>query len=151
MWATPIFFSKNIVELFFLKQPTKQLLYGVFIYLFIRITPEATWKLVHSLFLRAMRSSKPGGPVVAARECDMGHQNAACSLVGFWAGLGWLVLVYCERKTLLAGWFGLAETNKRTDWWKKIHFPTFFPMKLITYSCVFLEYDLCFTGKRNQF
>ena len=25
----------------------------------------------------------------------------ACSLVGFWAGLGWLVLVYCERKTLL--------------------------------------------------
>jgi len=27
--------------------------------------------------------------------------------------LGWLVLVYCERKTLLAGWFGLAETNKR--------------------------------------
>jgi len=37
-----------------------------------------------------------------------------CSLVGFWAGLGWLVLVYCERKTLLAGWFGLAETNKRT-------------------------------------
>jgi len=39
---------------------------------------------------------------------------SACSLVGFWAGLGWLVLVYCERKTLLAGWFGLAETNKRT-------------------------------------
>jgi len=24
------------------------------------------------------------------------------------------MLVYCERKTLLAGWFGLAETNKRT-------------------------------------
>ena len=39
----------------------------------------------------------------------------ACSLVGFWAGLGWLVLVYYERKTLLAGWFGLAETNERTD------------------------------------
>jgi len=39
---------------------------------------------------------------------------SACSLVDFWAGLGWLVLVYCERKTLLAGWFGLAETNKRT-------------------------------------
>ena len=38
----------------------------------------------------------------------------ACSLVGFWVGLGWLVLVYCERKTLLAGWFGLAETNQRT-------------------------------------
>jgi len=38
----------------------------------------------------------------------------ACSLVGFWAGLGWLVLICCERKTLLAGWFELAETNKRT-------------------------------------
>ena len=38
----------------------------------------------------------------------------ACSLVGFWADLGWLVLVYCERKTLFAGWFGLAESNKRT-------------------------------------
>ena len=39
----------------------------------------------------------------------------ACSLVGAGAGagLGWLVLVFCERKTLLAGWFGLAETNKR--------------------------------------
>jgi len=24
------------------------------------------------------------------------------------------VLVFCERKTLLVGWFGLAETNKRT-------------------------------------
>ena len=40
---------------------------------------------------------------------------SACSLIGFWAGLNWLVLIYCERKTLLAGWFGLAETNKRTD------------------------------------
>jgi len=29
------------------------------------------------------------------------------------------VLVYCERKTLLAGWFGLAETNQRTGWLKK--------------------------------
>ena len=38
----------------------------------------------------------------------------ACSLVGAGAGLGWLVLVFCERKILLAGWFGLAETNKRT-------------------------------------
>jgi len=38
----------------------------------------------------------------------------ACSLVGVGAGLGWLVLVFCERKTLLAGWFGLVETNKRT-------------------------------------
>jgi len=38
----------------------------------------------------------------------------ACSLVGFWAGLGWLMLIYCERKTLLVGWFELAETNKRT-------------------------------------
>jgi len=38
----------------------------------------------------------------------------ACSLVGFWADLGWLVLVYCERKILLADWFGLAKTNKRT-------------------------------------
>jgi len=45
-----------------------------------------------------------------------GSQDAqtACSLVGFWAGLGWLVLICCERKILLAGWFGLAETNKRT-------------------------------------
>jgi len=42
------------------------------------------------------------------------EQYTACSLVGFWAGLGWLVLVCCERKTLLTGWFGLAETNKRT-------------------------------------
>jgi len=35
-------------------------------------------------------------------------------LVGAGAGLSWLVLVFCERKTLLADWFGLAETNKRT-------------------------------------
>jgi len=42
--------------------------------------------------------------------------RSACSLVGFWPGLGWLVLVCYERKTLLAGWFGLTETNKRT-WW----------------------------------
>jgi len=35
-------------------------------------------------------------------------------VVGAGAGLGWLVLVFCERKTLLTGWFGLAETNKRT-------------------------------------
>jgi len=41
-------------------------------------------------------------------------QQMACSLVGAGAGLCWLVLVFCERKTLLAGWFGLAETNKRT-------------------------------------
>ena len=40
---------------------------------------------------------------------------SACSLVGFWASLSWLVLVHCERKTLLAGWFGLVETNKQTD------------------------------------
>ena len=37
-------------------------------------------------------------------------------MVGAGACLGWLVLVFCERKTLLAGWFGLAETNKRTGW-----------------------------------
>ena len=36
----------------------------------------------------------------------------ACSLVGADAGFGWLVLVFCDRKTLLAGWFGLVETNK---------------------------------------
>ena len=36
-----------------------------------------------------------------------------CSLIGAGAGLGWLVLVFCERKTLLAGWISLAETNKR--------------------------------------
>ena len=28
---------------------------------------------------------------------------SACSLVGFWAGLRWLVLVCCERKILLDG------------------------------------------------
>jgi len=39
------------------------------------------------------------------------HQRA-CSLVGAGAGLGWLVLVFCERKTLLAGWFGLVETSQ---------------------------------------
>ena len=39
----------------------------------------------------------------------------ACSLVGAGTGLGWLVLIFCERKTLLAGWFGLTETNKRTS------------------------------------
>jgi len=33
--------------------------------------------------------------------------------------LDWLVLVFCERKTLLADWFGLAETNKRTGWQKR--------------------------------
>ena len=38
--------------------------------------------------------------------------QGACSLVDAGAGLDWLVLVFCERKTLLAGWFGLAETNK---------------------------------------
>ena len=38
----------------------------------------------------------------------------ACSLVGAGTDLDWLVLVFCERKTLLAGWFGLAETNERT-------------------------------------
>jgi len=44
------------------------------------------------------------------------HACWACSLVGAGAGAGldWLVLVFCERKILLAGWFGLAETNKRT-------------------------------------
>ena len=35
----------------------------------------------------------------------------ACSLVGAGASLGWLVLVFCERKILSAGWFGLVETN----------------------------------------
>jgi len=40
----------------------------------------------------------------------MKYIYTACSLVG----LGWLVLVCCERKTILAGWFRLAETNKRT-------------------------------------
>jgi len=37
-----------------------------------------------------------------------------CSLVGDGAGLGWLVLVFCERETLLVGGISLAETNKRT-------------------------------------
>ena len=48
------------------------------------------------------------GPIPSGIRCG------ACSLVGAGAGLGWLVLVFCERKTLLAGWFGLAETNERT-------------------------------------
>jgi len=34
------------------------------------------------------------------------------SLVGAGAVLGWLVLIFYERKTMLAGWFGLAENNK---------------------------------------
>ena len=38
----------------------------------------------------------------------------ACSLVGAGAGSGWLMLIFYERKILLADWFGLAETNKRT-------------------------------------
>ena len=38
------------------------------------------------------------------------------------AGLAWLVLVFCERKTLLAGWFGLAETDKRTGYEGKCDF-----------------------------
>jgi len=38
----------------------------------------------------------------------------ACSLVGAGVDLGWLMLVFCEKKTLLAGWFELAETNQRT-------------------------------------
>jgi hypothetical protein len=29
--------------------------------------------------------------------------QSACSLFGFWASLGWLVLVCCERETLLTG------------------------------------------------
>ena len=42
-------------------------------------------------------------------------------MFGLFAGwfLGWFGLAgagYCERKTLLADWFGLAETNKRTGW-----------------------------------
>ena len=45
---------------------------------------------------------------------------SACSLVSFWAGLDWLVLVCCERKILLTDWFGLAETNKLTGIWKYI-------------------------------
>jgi len=37
--------------------------------------------------------------------------------IGLFTGwfLGWSVLVWCERKILLAGWFGLAETNQRTE------------------------------------
>ena len=35
-----------------------------------------------------------------------------CSLVDAGADLGWLVLIFCERKTLLADWFGLAETHQ---------------------------------------
>jgi len=34
----------------------------------------------------------------------------------FWIDLDWLVLVCCERKTLLTGWIRLAETNKQTGW-----------------------------------
>jgi len=49
-----------------------------------------------------------------AKKDNVDLQLRACSLVGAGAGLDWLVLVFCERKTLLAGWFELAETNKRT-------------------------------------
>jgi len=54
------------------------------------------------------------GSIPLIKDVQQMSRYSACSLVGFWAGLGWLVLVYCERKTLLAGWFGLAETNQRT-------------------------------------
>ena len=37
-----------------------------------------------------------------------------CSLVGAGVSLGWLMLVFYERKILLASWFGLVEINKRT-------------------------------------
>ena len=37
------------------------------------------------------------------RAAEQGNGPVACSLVGFWTGLGWPVLIYCERKTLLAG------------------------------------------------
>jgi len=46
--------------------------------------------------------------------CATISSSQACSLVGFLDGLGWLVLVCCERKILLTDWFGLAEINKRT-------------------------------------
>jgi len=36
----------------------------------------------------------------------------AFSLVDAGAGLGWLVLVFRERKTLLAGWFWLAASEQ---------------------------------------
>jgi len=51
-------------------------------------------------------------------------QQTACLLIDFWADLDWLVLVCCERKILLVGWFGLAETNKQTCWWTtRLPFP----------------------------
>ena len=43
------------------------------------------------------------GQKVNARAMQDGFHDRACSLVGAGAGLGWLVLVFCERKILLAG------------------------------------------------
>ena len=70
------------------------------------------WHDVNSVFVRWLASRQPASQP-AEHSLNL-RRSTACSLVDFWAGLSWLVLVYCERKTLLAGWFGLVETNKRT-------------------------------------
>ena len=54
------------------------------------------------------------GRAVHAMRCEAGWSPSAFSWLVFWAGLGWLVLICCERKIMLADWFRLAETNKRT-------------------------------------
>jgi len=70
------------------------------------------YHLLVTLFLSIVRAK-----VIKEKEHNDGLCSLwACSLVGVGAGLGWLVLVFYERKTLLAGWFGLAETNKRTGY-----------------------------------
>ena len=53
-------------------------------------------------------------PVIYMRLNCVMNAYTACSLVGAGAGLDWLVLVFYERKILLADWFGLTETNQRT-------------------------------------
>jgi len=56
---------------------------------------------------------------------DSGAQLRACVayllILSLFAGWGWCWFGlagadFFERKILLAGWFGLAETNKRTSW-----------------------------------
>jgi len=54
-----------------------------------------------------------GAVVAAVLSSAQGHW--ACSLVSTGADLGWLVLIFYKRKTLLIGQFGLTEINERTS------------------------------------
>jgi len=78
--------------------------------LFRRAGPAGPIVLLSAAWARGTRGRRRRATDVATSTSSF----SACSLVGFWIGLDWLVLIYCERKTLLAGWFTLAETNQRT-------------------------------------